>query len=127
MAGKLFDLVKRDSRFFVTKGGFQEDITITNITGDITLNITGFATKHHIGIDLDGNTVNTKNVHVCISELDLVASDYPTRNERQEIDLFKHRISFKDSSGIVKNYVVKEVFPDETNGLIVLILGDFRW
>jgi len=127
MAGKLFDLVKRDSRFFVTKGGFQEDIIITNIVGDKTLNITGFATKHHFGIDLDGNAVNTKNVHVCISELDLVNANYPTRNARQEIDLYKHRISFKDSSGLVKNYVVKEVFPDETNGLIVLILGDFRW
>jgi len=64
MAGKLFDLVKRDSRHHITKGGFHESIIISTITGDITLNITGFATKHHFGIDLDGNAVNTTNYSI---------------------------------------------------------------
>lgn len=125
MSGSLFQLAKRDSRKFVTKGGFEETITIVTPAKDKTLTLTGFATKHHINFDSDGNQINSKNVHICISESDLVANSYPVRNAKNEIFLLKHLVSFPDSSGVVKNYVVRENYPDETLGLIVLILGDY--
>lgn len=126
MAGKLFDLAKRDSKFFITKGGFQEDITLETPSGDKVVNITGFATKHHISFDTDGSPINAKNVHISISESDLTTLSYPIRNSREEVFLKGHKVFFKDSSGVVKKYIVNECFPDETLGLIVLILGDFR-
>ena len=126
MSGDLFQLAKRDAKFFVTQGGFEVDIQLTTPTSDKTVSLTGFATKHWVNFDTDGNPVNAKNVHVCIDESVLVANGYPTRNLKDEISLLKHKVSFEDSSGVVKNYVVRESFPDETFGLIVLILNDYK-
>lgn len=125
MSGSIFQLAKRDAKKFITSGGFEETITLITPSKDKTLTLTGFATKHHINFDSDGNQINSKNVHICISESDLVANSYPVRNAKNEISLLKHLVSFPDSSGVVKDYVVKENYPDETLGLIVLILGDF--
>jgi hypothetical protein len=126
MSGSIFNLAKRDSKHFVTKGGFEEDIMIKTPLGDVSLNITGFATKHHINFDSDGLPINSKNAHVCIDENGLVSNSYPVRNAKGEIALLKHLVSYADSSGVIKNYVVKEAFPDETLGLIVLILSDYK-
>lgn len=126
MSGNLFQLAKRDAKFFVSNGGFEEDIELVTPSKDKTLLLTGFATKHHINFDSDGNPINSKNVHICIDESVLVANGYPVRNEKGEIFLKNHQVSFSDSSGIVKTYVVRENFPDETLGLIVCILGDLK-
>lgn len=126
MSGNLFQLAKRDAKFFVSNGGFEESIELVTPSKDKSLQLTGFATKHHINFDSDGNPVNTKNVHICIDESVLVANGYPVRNAKGEIFLKNHQVSFPDSSGIVKTYVVRENFPDETLGLIVCVLGDLK-
>jgi len=126
MSGNILQLAKRDAKFFVTKGGFEETIEMITPTRDVTLSLTGFATKHWINFDTDGQPVNAKNVHICIDESFLVSNNYPVRNAKGEISLLKHFVSFVDSSGTAKKYVVRENFPDETLGLIVLILNDFK-
>jgi len=70
--------------------------------------------------------VNSKNARATIDEDVLVANGYPVRNANKEIALKSHLVSFKDSSGEVKNYFVRESFPDETIGMICLILGDYK-
>lgn len=124
--GSLIELAKRDAKRFVTSGGFEEPLTITTPDNMMSLTITGWATKHHISFDTDGNQVNTKNVHVTLNEDLLVSLGYPVRNSRGEVSLLKHLISFADSSKVIKNYVVRENYPDEVLGLIVLILGDYN-
>lgn len=126
MSGNLFQLAKRDAKFFVSNGGFEEDIELVTPSKDKSLKLTGFATKHHINFDSDGNPINSKNVHICIDESVLVANGYPCRNAKGEVFLKNHNVSFVDSSGIVKTYVVRENFPDETLGLIVCVLGDLK-
>jgi hypothetical protein len=125
MAGSILQLAKRDSKKFVTSGGFEETITMVTPTRDMEISLTGFATKHWINFDSDGNSINSKNVHICIDESLLVSKGYPVRNAKGEVSLTKHLVAFVDSSGLIKNYVVRESFPDETLGLIVLILGDY--
>lgn len=125
MAGSLFNLAKRDAKRFNNTGGFQEVITISTPTNDKSLILTGFATKHHINFDSDGLPVNSKNAHCTIDEDILVLNNYPVRNAKGEINLLKHKISYADSSGLIKNYVIRENLPDETFGLIVCILGDY--
>jgi hypothetical protein len=122
----LIQLAKRDSRHFVTKGGFETLITVQTPAQDKTETLTGFATKHWFSFDTDGNPTNSKNVHVCISETDLVNLGFTVRKANGEISLLKYFISFADSSGLTKKYVVRENMPDETLGLIILILGDFK-
>jgi hypothetical protein len=111
---------------YVNKTGYQEEIEMSTPDRSLTINITGWAVKHHISFDSDGNQVNTKNARATIDEAVLVAKGYPVRNANQEIALVRHLVSYKDSSGIVKNYYVRESFPDETLGMICLILGDYK-
>jgi len=82
--------------------------------------------KHHISIDTDGQVANTKNVHITVSEQLLIDESYPTRNVAGEVALKRHRIQYADSTGNQKDYIVREIFPDETVGMITCILGDYE-
>lgn len=126
MSGNLMQLARRDAKFFVTNGGFEESITMTTPTLDRTISLTGFATKHFINFDSDGLPVNSKNVHICIDENILISKSYPLRNAKGEVSLLKHIVSYPDSTGIIKKYVIRDHFPDETLGLIVCILNDYK-
>ena len=127
MAVSLFDIVKRDAKAFLNRGGYQLEIQMITPDNLTTINIVGWAVKVYQSFDSDGNQVNTKNVHVTIDEDVLVNLGYTPRNAKGEISLVAHKVSFKDSSGIVRNYIVRENFPDENLGLIILILGDYKF
>jgi hypothetical protein len=126
MAGSLFELVKRDSKRFINNGGYEVDLQMTTPDGTKTINFTGWGVKHHISFDTDGNQVNSKNARATVDEAVLESLNYPVRNAQGNVTLLKHLVSYKDSSGIVKNYIVRENFPDENLGLILLILGDYK-
>lgn len=128
MAGSLFDIIKRDAKMIINRGGYEIDIEIKTPDNGMTVNITGWAVKHFGSFDSDGNQVNTKNVRATIDESVLVSLGYPVRSNKKgipEVDLIKHKVSFVDSSGNLTNYIVRENFPDENLGLIVLVLGDY--
>lgn len=126
MSGSILQLAKRDAKHFVTSGGFEESLIISTPDRSIVLPMTGYATKHWINYDTDGQPMNSKNVHVCIDEAFMNFSGYVTRNTKGEVSLKGHLVSYPDSTGIIKSYSVKESFPDETLGLIVLILQDYK-
>lgn len=91
-----------------------------------TATVVGLATKHNIGVDTEGNLINTKNAHISVSEKLLTDTGYPVRNTSGEVDLKGHRIDYIDSTGASKKYVIQQSFPDETVGMIVCILEDFE-
>jgi len=125
----LFDIIKRDAKFIINSGGYQIDIQMTTKDGDKTVNIKGWAVKVSGSFDSDGNQVNTKNVHITIDEEALTKLGYPVRTNKkgiEEVDLIQHKVNFADSTGIVKNYIVRENIPDENLGLITLWLGDYK-
>jgi len=124
MAGSLFERAKRDAKRFVTSGGFEENITMTTPSGLITLPLTGYATKHYFSYDSDGLPINAKNAHISVDENILQLNAYPYRNNAGEVNLKDHIVTYPESSGVIKSYVVKDQRPDQTLGLIVLILGD---
>lgn len=127
MSGKLLIDIRKQSEKFIKSGGFEEDIKLLHPSGLPVLDLKGIHTKHWISFDTDGSQINSKNAHILISEKDLINSLYPYRNlKTKNIDLKKHRIEVKDSSGIVKKYVINETYPSETFGLIVCILSDFE-
>ena len=118
---------RNDIKNIVEKGRFQEDIILTHPSGAPVVNITGIHTKHWIQYDGEGNQYNGKNAHITISEKTLVDLGYPTRNQKTgNIDLKNHKVSVKDSSNVVKKYVITQVNPTETFGLIICILGDSK-
>jgi hypothetical protein len=107
---------------------FGVEMTLTTPDDVVSADIDGLHSKHHLAIDTDGNQVNSKSAHISFSEQELIDKEptYPIRNANGEVDLKGHKVTVKDSTGIDKNYVVREWFPDETIGLIVCILGDFE-
>jgi hypothetical protein len=126
LAGNLLNKARRDAKKYVTKGGFEVDITLKSASGLITIETTGFGSKHWINFDSNGDPVNSKNAHICLDENLLVEQNYPVRNLDNEVFLRGHKVSYKDSSGVLKNYVINEWYPNETLGLIVCILGDYE-
>lgn len=125
----LIDTINNDIKKITTDlSGFGVDINLTTPDDLTTVNFIGLHTKHHLGIDTEGNQVNTKNAHIAISEQELIDKSplYPIRNANKEVDLKGHKVIVKDSTGVNKNYVIREWYPDETIGLIVCILGDYQ-
>lgn len=107
--------------------GFGREIAITPVGGGTTVNIIGLATKHHLGFDpTTGVSVNVKNAHITFHESLLTDQGYVVRNAKGEVSLYNHKVVTADSTGLDKEYVIREFFPDESLGLIVCILGDFE-
>lgn len=122
----LRDLAKADWQKFTTDPeGFGVSIVLVAPTSE-TITIRGLATKHHIGVDAEGNRVDTKNVHISFSEQPLLDASYPSRNTGGEVDLKGHKATWTDSSGTSVTYIIQQWFPDETMGVILCILGDFE-
>lgn len=125
MSGELLNKARRDVRRILLKGGFSDEVTLTDPSSGLVIQTKALNSKHHINFDTDGLPTNSKNAHICLDEQDLVDKNYQTRNLNQEVSLFNHLVSVKDSTNLSKNYVITETFPDETLGLIVCILGDY--
>lgn len=102
---------------------FAVPATFTSPDGE-TATINVIHSKHHLGVDTDGNRVNSKNAHISFAENNL--SGYTVRNASGEVAMINHRVTVADSTGIQKEYVIKEAYPDEMVGLIVCILNDFE-
>jgi len=122
MVGRLQQLSKRDAKRFVNSpNGMAIDIQVKTPDRSQTFEITGWAVKHSISFDSDGNQANTKIARVLVDEDVLVAKGITVRNARGEIDLIKYKFNFKDSSGVLKGYSARETLPDENLGLIMVI------
>ena len=125
----LIERVKSDvARITTSLNGFGVTMLLT-APNTQTVTITGFHTKHHLGIDLEGRPVNSKSASISFSEIALLVlnPNYPTRNTISgEVDLKGHRVVVKDSTGSNKNFIINQWFPDEVTGLIVCILGDYE-
>jgi len=123
----VYEWAKEDWQQITTDTVSGAGIPITLISpGADVANIVGIATKHHIGIDDEGNVVNTKNVHISFSEKQLTDASYPTRDSDGEVSLYGHKATWIDSTGSSITYAIREFFPDETMGVILCILGDLE-
>lgn len=107
--------------------GFGSSIKLIAPTGEIA-EFTNLHFKINLGIDEIGLRVNAKKAHISFSESQVYDSNpaYVLRNAQGEVNMAKHRVVVADSTGLDKNYVVSECFPDESLGVIVLILGDYE-
>ena len=107
--------------------GFGVTLTLTAPTSE-TIDVVGLHTKHHLSLDFEtGRALNSTNAHCSFSETELIDLGFISiRNSKGEVDLKGYKVDIKDSTGTLKNYVIKEWFPDETVGLIVCILGQYE-
>lgn len=107
--------------------GFNVSVLLTAITGETA---TVYAPGNNIGRKMDsgmGIVVNVKNSNVVVHENNILAAnpDYPVRNDDGEVSMIGHLVSYVDNSGVTFDYIVQENIPDQTVGLITLLLGDY--
>lgn len=106
--------------------GFAVNVDITNIHTGEMVTVPMLHTKHHLGIDTDGVRVNSRNAHISFSEKLLNDAGVDIRNVKEDVSVKRWKVSVSDSTGVKKNYVIRETFPDETLGLIVCVLDDYQ-
>lgn len=100
-------------------------IQLTNLVGE-SCNITGTRSKHHLGVDNMGNSVNTKNAHISFHESQVISQGFTIRDGNGDVAIKGFTATLEDSTGNNSNYVIKEFYPSETVGLIVCILGSIE-
>ncbi len=121
-----YDQVKKDIEQ-ITSNTDEWAVVITFISPDsVTATITGLRSKIHLGVDTDGAAVNSRKAHISFSEKFLIDAGYPVRNDAGEVAIVGHRVNVADSTGVIKKYVIQNVYPDETIGLIPCTLEDFK-
>lgn len=106
--------------------GFGWAITLVKAITEETITLNGLYSKHHLGVDTDGNRINAKNAHISVAEGLLVAGNYPVRNAKNEVFLKGDKVTVTDISGVTFQYKISENYPSETTGLIVCLLEDFE-
>ena len=122
-----YERAKRDiERITGNANGWGAEILMTAPDGITKVKLNGIHAKIHLGVNTEGVAVNSQKAHISISEKFLTDANYPIRNAKGEVDLRDHRFTIKDSTGIKKNYVVNQFFPDETIGLISCILEKYE-
>lgn len=123
----LIDIIKRDIEFITSDlNGFSKPATLVAPNG-FTASVNLLHTKHHLGFDSQsGRDINFKNAHVAVSEKFLTDQSYPVRNSTGIVNLSGHKVTVADSTGNDVTYRVREWMPDETIGLILIILEDFK-
>jgi hypothetical protein len=110
-----------------TSNDSEFGISIALNKDSFNANVKGYATKTHLKLHTpNGYEANTKYSSVVISEKNILADspNYPVRLNT-EVNMINHLVNVADSTGVTRYYIVLENFPDETLGLITLVLGDY--
>lgn len=116
---------RNDWRRF-TQADFGIELTFTATDNTVAI-VRGLASNHHYGVDPEtGAPVNSKNSHCSVSEQLLTDAGYPVRDITQIVDMRRHNVAYKDSTGLVKTYLIDSCMPSETTGMLVFTLGSYE-
>jgi len=117
----ILDRARKDMQKILTDlSGFAVEVDIT-LNGN-TVKVGGVMSNHHVKISDSGVPVNSKKASVTVSEQALKEAGLMVRNSDEEVDLYKARVTYKDSTGKPGSYYCSQFFPDETTGNIVMML-----
>ena len=122
--GSILERARTDAKNIINAIGFQLDIEIFNPDKSLSVSVKGWGVKHSLSFDTDGNQTNSKTARVTVYEQDLIDAGMVVRNAKKDVTMDKYKVIFKDSSGEDKKYSVRETFPNENLGVIVLMLQD---
>jgi hypothetical protein len=123
----LLDQARADAHQILTNAdGWGTSIQFTSEDGQTVKTVTGLAMKHHLGMDGAGAAVNTKTTKITVTEKALKDAGFPTRNGNDELSFSRVRVEWADASGTTKTYVIKQWYPDETLGVLLFQLVDFK-
>jgi len=118
--GSIKDLAIANARE-ILNGGFSDELTIKPKNLDpVTIN--GLTTRHSQGFDSEGLPTIGDNAHCSFSEKDLNDLGITTRDAKGNLNIKDWKVSFPDAIS-VSDYRISETMPDNTLGLIRVILS----
>lgn len=121
----VFDFARDDIKDITSDlDGFGIKIELFDRKNETSHEVVGTRSRHHLGIDEEGVMVSDTNAHISISEPVLLEAGVQVRDANNECRMLQFAAKFQDSNGIERWYVVREQFPDDAVGLIVMILGE---
>jgi len=115
------DRAKRDIGRILGNANEYQSIVFYAPNG-ATATVTGIHNKIHLGVDTDGNIVNSLKSTVSVPEKSLTDLGYVTRNDKNEALMIGHKMHVADSTGNVKKYIVQNVIPDESVGVLTFTI-----
>lgn len=117
----LLDRAKADLQQ-ITSNSNEFGVSVVFTASDsTTATVNCLHTIHHTGFDTDGIRVNSKQASIAVKEDLLTDADYPVRNSNNEVTFKNHRALLNGTE-----FIIREWYPDDTLGLIVLILGVYE-
>lgn len=108
--------------------GFAVPVLITDSNG-LQITVNALHAKHHLAIDSEGRQVSGKTASVAVAEKNIIAVNpfFLIRDPlTNEVVMKGYKVTATDSAGVVCHYKIQQQFPDETNGLLVFTLSDFK-
>ena len=120
----IIELAKRDIKDITTAtNGFAVELKIQKASGVFEYaDVRGTTAKHNMAFDTDGVMTSSVNVHVSIHEDELTEAGVTVRDAKHNVSLLQRLVFIADSTGTINQYSVVEQYPDQTIGLIVLML-----
>lgn len=115
-------------RYSSSTSGFAVPVTFTDSNG-IVITVNALHAKHHTAFDDQGALVSSKTASVSVSENILKAANpaFLVRDQITKNVVMKgYKVVVNDSSGETCYYKIMQQFPDETIGLLVFTLTDYK-
>jgi hypothetical protein len=103
--------------------GFSTSVTFTTANGEVTKICDALAIRHSTTVNEYGAPVKGTAAFVTVAESALLDVDFPTRDANNKISLVDNLVSWVDVQGDTVNYIITEIFPDHTLGVIRCTLG----
>lgn len=114
----LLEQARKDWNQFTSTGGFEVTFSFVARTGE-EIDVLGVFADTTLTEEFDtGAFANMRTVFCSVSFAQFDGSDYPLRNDKGQISLFDHKVSFTNASGTEYRYRVSQAFPDNTVGVI---------
>jgi hypothetical protein len=126
----LYDDCIRDAARYTSDAisGFGVPVTFTDSNG-VSVTVNALHAKHHTAVDDNGALVSSKTANVSVSEsvLKEASPSFLIRDPSTKNVVMKgYKVVVKDSSGQTCYYKIMQQFPDETIGLLVFTLMDYK-
>ena len=126
MMGVLLDQMRAETAYNNGSGGFETDITITDLSGKTAI-VKGVAALHNTTVNPENGlavTGKVGNIRLSVTALESAGFNlYSDSKKPNEISMNKWKVTFADSDSKVFNFVCNDVRPSQTHGIIVIILG----
>ena len=122
--GQILDLARKDAKMITSEGGFETETTFVSTDGQSEAIVFAICMKHHMSFDTDGEPINSENNSITVHEDVLNDESFPVRING-EVNLLGCLVTYADSTGTEMTYRIAENYPDETLGIITLILSRY--